>query len=451
MHGELERQSSGALDRNAGIAPRVITRLFQRLERDYTDFTVSISYLELYNEELRDLLAPLDGGVPLKVFDEPSKRGTVVQGLLELYVKDVQSAIDILRMGNERRQVAATKLNDRSSRSHAIFTVSVTSVKGSKDMFQIGKLNLVDLAGSEDIGRSGAENGRAKEAGLINRSLLAFGRVINALVDRVDGKTPSSHIPYRYLRLRSILESAADLPFSESILTRVLQDSLGGHTKTCIIATVSPVQANLEETLSTLDYATRARSIKNNPEATRRVAKHTLLKEMVAEMDRLRADLAATREKNGRYFNEERWSEIEAEQEHLIREHAESRRAREIVEAQLLTLREEYEYNMLLLKRKDTELSETKERLGRTSNELEVAVTDLIAAKAELQEEIAVRQEFESNGASLDKVATGLRSVARQGISDLQRLFEKLGMLITKLANAFSYISHRSQIRNVCC
>jgi len=440
MHGELERQTSGALDRNAGIAPRVITRLFQRLEKDYTDFAVSISYVELYNEELRDLLASQDGSVPLKVFDEPSKRGTVVQGLLELYVNDVQSAIDILRMGNERRQVAATKLNDRSSRSHTIFAISVTSAKGSKDMFQIGKLNLVDLAGSEDISRSGAESGRAKEAGLINRSLLAFGRVINALVDRVDGKKPSTHIPYRYLvSLSTPSRLVSQLIFSESILTRVLQDSLGGHTKTCIIATISPVQTNLEETLSTLDYATRARSIKNNPEGTRRVAKHTLLKDMVAEMDRLRADLTATTEKNGRYFHEQRWAEIEAEQERLTREHAESRRAREIMEAQLLTLREEYEHNMLLLKRKDTELSETRERLGRTSGELEATATDLTAAKTELQEEIAVRQEFEGNGALLDKVAVGLKSVARQGISDLEHLFEKLGMLMTTMAKAFLY------------
>lgn len=217
MHGELERQSSGALDRNAGIVPRVITRLFQRLEKDYTDFGVSISYMELYNEELRDLLASQDGGTTLKVFDEPSKRGTVVQGLLEVHVKDVRSAIDILRVGNERRQVAATRLNDRSSRSHSIFTVSVTLASGSKDMFQIGKLNLVDLAGSEDISRSGAENGRAKEAGLINRSLLSFGRVINALVDREESKSPNAHIPYRWVS--SVCPRSRLLNYSLAILS----------------------------------------------------------------------------------------------------------------------------------------------------------------------------------------------------------------------------------------
>lgn len=201
MHGQLDRQTSGALSADAGIVPRVVTRLFQRLEKDYTDFAVGISYMELYNEELRDLLAPQNAVSPLKVFEEPSKKGTVVQGLLEIQAKDVKSAINILRIGNERRQIAATKLNDHSSRSHSIFTISVTSVSGSKDMFQIGKLNLVDLAGSEDIGRSGAENMRAKEAGLINRSLLTLGRVINALVDRMETKNANIHVPYRFVQL----------------------------------------------------------------------------------------------------------------------------------------------------------------------------------------------------------------------------------------------------------
>lgn len=447
MHGQLDQQSSGALAADAGIVPRVITRLFQRLEKDYTDFAVAISYMELYNEELRDLLAPQATSAPLKVFDEPSRKGTMVQGLLEIQAKDVKSAIDILRKGNERRQIAATKLNDHSSRSHSIFTISVTSVTGSKDMFQIGKLNLVDLAGSEDIGRSGAENMRAKEAGLINRSLLTLGRVINALVDRIEGKSTSIHIPYRYVSSFTRLTWSLRSSFSESILTRVLQDSLGGHTKTCIIATISPVRANLEESLSTLDYATRARSIKNNPEATRRVAKHTLLKEMVAEMEKMRADLTATREKNGRYFDEDRWAEIEAEQDLLSREHAESRRSREIMEAQLLTLREEYEHNMLLLKRKDAELSQARDDVVRTSDKLKTTEDELTAVKIDLCEEIAIREVHESNEIALDRVATGLSSVARQGLSDLDGLFDKLGMRSPTVARSLSdTITYRSQV-----
>ena len=115
---------------------------------------------------------------------------------------------------------------------------------GGEEFIQAGKLNLVDLAGSENIQRSGAENKHAAEAGLINKSLLTLGRVINALVDR----KPGSHIPYR-----------------ESKLTRLLQDSLGGQTKTCIIATISPTKSSLEETMSTLDYTFRAKNIRNQP------------------------------------------------------------------------------------------------------------------------------------------------------------------------------------------
>lgn len=135
-------------------------------------------------------------------------------------------------------------------------------------MLKVGKLNLVDLAGSENIGRSGAENKRAKEAGMINQSLLTLGRVINALVER------SPHIPYR-----------------ESKLTRLLQDSLGGRTKTCIIAAVSPAKCNLEETLSTLEYAHRAKNIRNKPEVNQRMTKRALIKEYINEIERLKADL----------------------------------------------------------------------------------------------------------------------------------------------------------------
>jgi kinesin family protein 11 len=203
MHGELEAQLPSGLSADAGIVPRVITRLFQRLERDYADYAVSISCMEIYNEELRDLLAsqPLNGVTPrnLKIFEHPQSRGTLVQGLLEIPVKDVKTAIEVLRRGSAHRHVASTNFNKNSSRSHSLFTVSVTAASSSTDMFQIGKLNLVDLAGSEDIGRSGAENVQAKEAGLINKSLLTLGRVINALVEK--SEKPNTHIPYRFVWL----------------------------------------------------------------------------------------------------------------------------------------------------------------------------------------------------------------------------------------------------------
>lgn len=195
MHGELDALNNGALSHHAGIVPRVITRLFQRLERDYSDYAVSVSCMEIYNEEIHDLLALQVAHKGLKVYDEPSKKGTLVQGLSEVVVKDVKAAIDVLRRGSSHRHVAATNFNANSSRSHSIFTISVVANSAQAEMFQIGKLNLVDLAGSEDIGRSGAEAMQAKEAGSINKSLLTLGRVINALVDR--SEKMNSHVPYR--------------------------------------------------------------------------------------------------------------------------------------------------------------------------------------------------------------------------------------------------------------
>lgn len=213
MQGDLNPTPMGNPSTDAGIIPRVLFRLFHELETSHTDFVVKISYIELYNEELRDLLSnellapnnmaqPMglaakdskntDGG--LKIFDDANKRGVVIQGLEEIAVKDCKHALGLLLKGSERRQIAATKFNDHSSRSHSVFSITVhlkeTNNMGD-DLLKVGKLNLVDLAGSENIGRSGAENKRAREAGMINQSLLTLGRVINALVDK------ASHVPYR--------------------------------------------------------------------------------------------------------------------------------------------------------------------------------------------------------------------------------------------------------------
>ena len=206
MQGDVNLTPLGNLSSQAGMIPRVLFKLFGQLESSGTDYSVKISFVELYNEELRDLLAPEVASSPqpvtsqkdnqqaLKLYDDASKRGVVIQGLEEIYVQNFADAIELLRKGSERRQIAATKYNDHSSRSHSVFTITVHCKEVSSlgdDVLRIGKLNLVDLAGAENIGRSGAENKRAREAGMINQSLLTLGRVINALVDG------ASHVPYR--------------------------------------------------------------------------------------------------------------------------------------------------------------------------------------------------------------------------------------------------------------
>jgi kinesin family protein 11 len=177
----------------AGIIPRVLYKLFERLGKADGDRSVKCSFIELYNEELRDLLS-CDDSQKVKIFDAANGKGVVVQGMEESYIMSAAQGVQLLQMGSDKRQVAATKCNDLSSRSHTVFTITISAKVIAEDgevLVRTGKLNLVDLAGSENIGRSGAENKRAREAGMINQSLLTLGRVINALVDK------SSHIPYR--------------------------------------------------------------------------------------------------------------------------------------------------------------------------------------------------------------------------------------------------------------
>ncbi|VDN22065.1 unnamed protein product [Cylicostephanus goldi] len=266
MEGGSGKYDSYQEDPTTGIIPRAVEHIFEELAKSSTEeYSVRISYLELYNEELYDLLAPTsDDRERLRIFDDPSKKGVVViSGAEEIPVRDRAEVYRLLRRGAEKRTTAATLMNMNSSRSHSIFTVSVVirenTASGEELVKQgklnLGKLNLVDLAGSEHIGRSGAEGKRAKEAGNINQSLLTLGRVITALT------SSAPHVPYR-----------------ESKLTRLLQDSLGGATITSIIATLSPASTNYEETISTLEYAARAKSIKNHPECNQKVSRKALFK-----------------------------------------------------------------------------------------------------------------------------------------------------------------------------
>ena len=278
----------------AGIIPRALHQLFARLSatEECAEYSVMVTFLEIYNEELFDLLGTGTDNQKLRLFEDTAKKGAIrVHGLEEVTVHSRNEVYEILERGTQRRQTAATLLNAHSSRSHSLFTVTIhmkeNNING-EEFLKTGKLNLVDLAGSENIGRSGAVEKRAREAGTINQSLLTLGRVITSLVEN----TP--HIPYR-----------------ESKLTRLLKDSLGGHTKTSIIATISPAACNLEETLSTLDYASRAKCIKNKPEVNQKLTKKALIKEYTEQIEKLKKDLHAAREKNGIFLSEENFQDMQ--------------------------------------------------------------------------------------------------------------------------------------------
>lgn len=238
----------------------------------FSRFLVRVSYLEIYNEEVVDLLGK-NHEKHLEVKERPD---------IGVYVKDLSSVLchnaddmeRIMNLGNRNRSVGATQMNERSSRSHAIFSVTIECSDRGPDGAQrlrAGKLHLVDLAGSERQSKTGATGIRLKEATKINLSLSTLGNVISALVD---GK--STHIPYR-----------------NSKLTRLLQDSLGGNSKTVMVANVGPADYNYDETISTLRYATRAKSIKNNAHINED-PKDALMRQYEKELAELKKQLGET-------------------------------------------------------------------------------------------------------------------------------------------------------------
>ncbi|XP_071090548.1 kinesin-like protein KIF11-A [Haliotis cracherodii] len=391
----------------AGVIPRTMYHIFEKLQNQEVEFSVRVSFLELYNEELFDLLGSSEDPLRLRIYEDSTKKGSVIiSGLEDVVVRSKDEVYAILERGARRRQTAATLMNATSSRSHSVFSVTIHIKENTVDgeeLLKTGKLYLVDLAGSENIGRSGAVDKRAREAGNINQSLLTLGRVITALVEH------APHVPYR-----------------ESKLTRLLQDSLGGRTKTSIIATISPASCNLEETLSTLDYAHRAKNITNRPEVNQKLTKKALLKEYNEEIERLRRDLQAVREKNGIYLAEENYVAMQnkiSQQEDAIQE----------FEEKITALTEEMTTLSELFTDTKKELEETSEQLTVTTKNLEETTTTLQETQVTLKHTTQDRDEQQflvgehvKTEDNLYTEATQLLTTAESSTSDVSGLHAKL-------------------------
>ncbi|KAJ7067845.1 kinesin-like protein [Mycena amicta] len=266
-----------------GIIPLTCSELFVRVEDKKAldpnvDFTVEVSYIEIYNEKVRDLLNPKNTG-NLRVREHPSL-GPYVEDLSRLAVNSYTEMMTLMDEGNKARTVAATNMNETSSRSHAVFTLLLTmkrhDVDTNMDTEKVSRISLVDLAGSERANSTGATGQRLKEGANINKSLTTLGKVISSLAlasqnDAKKGKKGKAedHIPYR-----------------DSVLTWLLKDSLGGNSKTAMIAAISP--ADYEETLSTLRYADQAKKIKNKA-VVNEDPNAKLVRELKEELEMLRA------------------------------------------------------------------------------------------------------------------------------------------------------------------
>ncbi|KAF2204183.1 kinesin family protein [Delitschia confertaspora ATCC 74209] len=264
----------------AGIIPKICQNMFERINEMQADknlsCTIEVSYLEIYNERVRDLLNPSTKG-NLRVREHPST-GPYVEDLAKLVVRSFAEIENLMDEGNKARTVAATNMNETSSRSHAVFTLTLTQkrhdVETSMDTEKVAKISLVDLAGSERATSTGATGARLKEGAEINRSLSTLGRVIAALADQSSGKKKHGQVPYR-----------------DSVLTWLLKDSLGGNSLTAMIAAISPADINFEETLSTLRYADSAKRIKNHA-VVNEDPNARMIRELKEELAQLRSKLS---------------------------------------------------------------------------------------------------------------------------------------------------------------
>lgn len=332
----MEGFNSAGLVEERGIIPRAIEQIFQHISSNVsarTRFLVRASYLQIYNETISDLLKPERNNLTIR---EDKKRGVFVEGLSEWVVRSPEEIYGLMERGGAMRATGSTRMNEMSSRSHAVFIIiaeqsrtSYVDTQGNelspeeftslvnayqsrlgpnksgkhaqgrlqrghpsiesmiRQSFKVGKLNLVDLAGSERVRLSGATGQRLEESKKINQSLSALGNVIAALTD-FRGR---QHIPYR-----------------DSKLTRILEDSLGGNCKTTMMAMISPAQEAMIESLSTLKFANRAKNIKNEARVNEDFDQKSLLRKYERELKRLRAELE---EKSRNVVDKRRLLELE--------------------------------------------------------------------------------------------------------------------------------------------
>ena len=301
-----------------GLIPRAIEDIFKYIEKNSnsdTTFIIRVTYLQIYNESIDDLLKSEKKHLSIR---ESQKKGLYVEGLSEWAVRSPNDIYALLERGAQNRVKDSTYMNDVSSRSHAVFTIILEQMKicNGKKRFKSGKLNMVDLAGSERVKISGATGKQLDESRRINKSLSALGNVINALTD-----PKTKHIPYR-----------------DSKLTRLLQNSLGGNCKTSMIAMISPYDGSYNESISTLNFAKRAKSIRIKASINEEVNQNALISQYEKELSRLREEI---NEKNEIINNNAFIKKIEMEKLQAEKDKNEALQALEKASLRFLQEREE--------------------------------------------------------------------------------------------------------------
>lgn len=305
------------IDESAGIIPRAFEQIFEHVNKhSNVQFLIRASYLEIYQEEIHDLLKK-DRSIKLELHERPDT-GVYVRDLTSFVCKSITEIERVMKVGNQNRMVGATDMNEHSSRSHAIFMITVEQQQRSrqsrsnsnstitdheqvnanektddKRVIRVGKLNLVDLAGSERQRKTNSLGQRQRESIKINLSLSALGNVINSLMSIHSNELMTKE----NATIDNNNKAISFTPYRDSKLTRLLQDSLGGNAKTLMIANIGPASYNYDETINTLNYASRAKCIRNCPRLNED-PKDALLRELQREIDDLRIKLAAISKAN---------------------------------------------------------------------------------------------------------------------------------------------------------
>lgn len=376
------------IDHLKGIIPNTFLHIFNNisLADNETFFVVIVSYLEIYNEEVRDLLSenPL---AKLNIKERPDV-GVYIKDLTRFTVDSVKSITSLLIQGNTNRSTRFTTMNSESSRSHTIFTITVETT--TKKRTSIGKLNLVDLAGSERASKTQATGECLREACNINVSLSVLGSVISALVD-----SNNSYIPYR-----------------NSKLTRLLKDSLGGNSKTAMIATISKADADYEETFCTLRYATRVKQIKNYLKLN--VEPKSLIQNFENEISKLQQQLNALIKPKTKVISKDtrkvadELTKIEQEKTELLNKIS-------IVQRKILVggenLLEKAQLQTLQLKSSNDEIR----NLDESTHQLEEVLSNKTLEKIDIEERYTSLQEEDAGlSKKLEKVQRMLNKIKKE-------------------------------------
>lgn len=437
MMGETHKKN-GVRSENMGLAPRVLEYLFEKINNEEQQenakkndeeltFTVRCSFIELYNETITDLLHPASVNLPVR--DDKAK-GPYVDGLREVVVRNAEQAVSHMVKGIENRTVAETKMNKQSSRSHCMYTCRVERVTKSVDgsiQVRHSRLNLVDLAGSERNRSSGVVGEQLREAIHINKSLTTLGRVIRELIDAQ--KTGNGHIPYR-----------------DSRLTHLLQESLGGNAKTTIIANISPSAICAVETLSTLQFVKNAKNIKNKARVNEDLEKEMKMCEALQkQILKLKEENEALR--NGAAAQEE----IEELKAKLEEELAQANAAQEKIEDLKATIEAEHKRseklqaqldatieNNATLRAEATSIKEQNDALQNERDALENTLKQLNFQVNEVHETCLIADEKAREVASTEREKLLHeqeinRKKNREAVTDLQSTLTNMGTQLIAL------------------